>query len=38
MLGHDVQAGLIGGALFLGGMLTGVIGQKLYGAWKNRVR
>jgi len=37
-MGHDIQAGLIGGALFLGGMLTGVILQKLYGAWKNRLR
>lgn len=37
-MGHDIQAGLIGGGLFLGGMLTTAILQKLYGAWKNRVR
>jgi len=37
-MGHDAQAGLIGGALFLGGMLTGAILQKLYGAWKKRLR
>jgi hypothetical protein len=37
-MGHDIQAGLIGGGLFLGGMLAGAILQKLYGAWKNRLR
>ena len=37
-MNHNIQAGLISGGLFLGGMLTGVIVQKLYGDWKKRVR
>ena len=35
-MSHAMQSGLIGGALFVGGMIFGTLVQKLYAAWKRR--